>query len=55
MKHLLLKIALYKHCGRIFREDAELFQETSWFAVLQGQGIFPQGYDTLADVVLREH
>jgi len=48
------KIALYKACGNIFRKDEELFQDTSWFAVLQGQDIFPNDYDSLADVVSPE-
>ncbi|XQW85833.1 tryptophan halogenase family protein [Thalassotalea piscium] len=43
------KIEMYKENGRIFRQDDELFNETSWLAVMQGQGIQPKGYHPLVD------
>lgn len=43
------KMALYASNGRIFRENDELFDETSWLAVMHGQGIVPQGYHPLVD------
>ncbi|MGH1557687.1 tryptophan 7-halogenase [Caulobacter segnis] len=35
--YLADKIALFKGSGRIFRENEELFNDTSWFAVMIGQ------------------
>lgn len=48
------KINLFKSYGRIFRENEELFNDTSWFAVMTGQNIRPQGYDPVADVLSPE-
>jgi len=45
------KMALYASNGRIFRENNELFDETSWLAVMHGQGILPQAYHPMADLV----
>jgi tryptophan halogenase len=44
------KIELFRSRGRVFRYDDELFAETSWVAVMMGQGIWPRNYDPLADV-----
>ena len=44
------KIRIFQSYGRIFRERDELFAETSWFAVMFGQGIRPRSYDPLVDV-----
>ena len=44
------KIALFKSRGRIVRTDNELFAETGWFQVLQGQGIMPAAYHPFADL-----
>jgi tryptophan halogenase len=43
------KIALFESRGRIFRENDELFNDTSWFAVMVGQGLKPRGHDPLVD------
>ena len=43
------KLELWRLHGRIFREGAELFGVTSWVAVLLGQNIRPDHYDTIAD------
>jgi tryptophan halogenase len=43
------KIQLFRSHGRIFRENNELFNETSWLAVMHGQGIRTQGYHPLVD------
>ena len=55
--YLQHKIDLYKANGRIYRQDAELFNETSWLAVMHGQGIRANGYhplvDTLPEVEIR--
>ena len=43
------KIELFKHRGRFFRYDGDLFSETSWVAVFLGQNILPSGYSPLVD------
>ncbi|GBL03848.1 tryptophan halogenase family protein [Glaciecola sp. KUL10] len=48
-KGLEEKLALYATNGRIFRQDNELFDETSWLAVMHGQGLRPEGYHPLVD------
>jgi len=45
------KIDLFRTNGQIFREDDELFTETSWAAVMMGQGIEMQGYNPVADAL----
>lgn len=50
-EYLEKKIALYQANGRIYRQDNELFNETSWLAVMHGQGIKTQGYHPLVDVL----
>lgn len=48
------KIDLFRWNGQIFREEDELFTSTSWAAVMLGQGIAPDGYNPLADVLDQE-
>lgn len=43
------KTELFRANGQIFREDDELFTETSWAAVMMGQGIEMEGYNPVAD------
>ncbi len=43
------KIALFESNGRLYREGDELFSETSWLAVLHGQGIRSRGYHPIVD------
>jgi tryptophan halogenase len=45
------KIELFKSHGRLFSELDELFAHGSWFQVMQGQGLRPRSYSTVADVV----
>ena len=52
--NLARKIALWQRHGRVFRENAELFSEPSWIAVMLGQNVWPAGYDPIADT-LDEH
>jgi tryptophan halogenase len=47
--YLADKMSLFQARGRIFRENDELFNETSWFAVMVGQGLKPRGHDPLVD------
>lgn len=50
-EYLQKKIALYQANGRIYRQDNELFNETSWLAVMHGQGIKAQGYHPIVDTL----
>lgn len=45
------KMALFQTNGQIFREDDELFTETSWAAVMMGQGLEMQGHNAMADTL----
>jgi tryptophan halogenase len=45
------KVAIYRNNGRTFREDEELFNDTSWFAVLTGQCGQPKSYDPVAEMM----
>jgi tryptophan halogenase len=45
------KLDLYRANGRIVREKDELFTETSWFAVMAGQGVEARGYHPVADMI----
>ena len=45
------KYEIYRSRGRIFRENDELFSDTSWFAVMAGQNLWPASYDPVADVL----
>ena len=46
---LAYKIDQYRGSGRIVAWPLELFQNASWLAVLNGQGITPARYDALVD------
>ena len=48
---LQARLDLYKENARLFREDNELFNEVSWFAVMHGQGIEPARYHPVADML----
>lgn len=45
------KIELFKRNGQIFREEDELFTETSWAAVMMGQGVAMGGHNAMADTL----
>lgn len=45
------KIATFKATGRTYREDLELFNETSWLAVMLGQGMTPEGHHPITSVL----
>ena len=46
---LINKIELFCSQGRIFQEDGELFNPTSWLSVMVGQGLMAQQYHPLVD------
>jgi tryptophan 7-halogenase len=45
------KLAMFEANGRIFRENNELFTETSWLSVMVGQGVQAKGYHPAADLL----
>nr|WP_070959865.1 tryptophan halogenase family protein [Hyphomonas sp. Mor2] len=45
------KVELFRANGQIFREEDELFTETSWAAVMMGQGIEMEGYSPIASAM----
>lgn len=48
---LARKIELFQRSGRIFREDVDLFHENSWTQVMLGQGITPEQYHAIVDMM----
>jgi tryptophan halogenase len=48
------KMRCFADYGRTFRDDDELFNETSWFAVMMGQGLQPRTSDPVAEVISLE-
>jgi tryptophan halogenase len=45
------KVEMFRHSGRLIEREKDLFHEASWLAVMLGQGVNPERYDTLADVI----
>jgi tryptophan halogenase len=45
------KLEVFKTRGEVMARQSELFKETSWFAVLVGQGLMPEGYHPIADSI----
>jgi tryptophan halogenase len=50
-ERLAEKMRVYRDNGRTFREHDELFNDTSWFAVLTGQCGQPKHYDPVAELL----
>lgn len=48
------KIELFRESGRVFREDEELFNQSSWVSVMLGQGVMPERYHPMVDVLSNE-
>lgn len=46
---LASKIELFAQSGKLFREQNDLFNESSWLQVMLGQGIEPQDYHPMAN------
>ncbi|UAB77671.1 tryptophan 7-halogenase [Erythrobacter sp. SCSIO 43205] len=45
------KVEIFKANGQIFREEDELFTDTSWAAVMMGQGIKMGGHNPMAESI----
>ena len=45
------KLELFRRRGEVKPRWADIFSEVSWFAILYGQGIIPQGHHPLADEI----
>lgn len=45
------KLESFRTRGEVIARSTELFKETSWFAVLAGQGLVPEGYHPVADSI----
>lgn len=48
---LAARLGIFERHGILIEQPFDLFKETSWFAVLMGQGLNPQGYHPAADVL----
>jgi tryptophan halogenase len=53
-ERLAEKIAVFENSGRCFRENEELFNDTSWFAVMTGQLMKPRTFDPVAQLLSLE-
>jgi tryptophan halogenase len=45
------KLEMFRSSGRVIRNHNELFTETSWLSVMEGQGIEPGGYHPVAGML----
>ena len=45
------RIELFRSRGKVARHDGQLFSEASWVAIMLGQGVRPERWDPLADVM----
>lgn len=45
------KLEIFRTRGEVMARHDELFKETSWFAVLAGQGLIPESYHPVADAI----
>jgi len=52
--NLAHKIDIFKRNGRLFREQNDLFTDSSWLQVMLGQGIVPQDYHPMANTMSNE-
>jgi len=48
---LAAKLELFRERGEARKMPGDLFSETSWFAVLYGQGLIPQSYHPIANAL----
>ena len=47
---LRYRIDQFRSSGRLIAPWLDVFQDSSWLAVMMGQGIEPRDYDPLADL-----
>ena len=45
------RLALFRQSGRIFKPQDDLFAENSWIQVMMGQGIVPEQYHPIVDMM----
>jgi tryptophan halogenase len=45
------RLELFRSRGKVARYDGQLFADASWVAVMLGQGVQPQRWDPLADIM----
>ncbi|WP_031552950.1 tryptophan halogenase family protein [Parvularcula oceani] len=48
------RLSLFRAGGRFFAEESELFTETGWVQVLEGQGVRPEGWAPAANALPEE-
>jgi tryptophan halogenase len=48
LKH---RIELFKQTGRVFKVPGELFGENSWIQVMIGQGLMPEQYHPIVNMM----
>ena len=53
-ERLLRKMDLFRRTGKLFREEDDLFFESSWLQVLVGQGVIPEDYHPMANTLSDE-
>jgi tryptophan halogenase len=42
---------LFKESANVFKKEEELFGETSWVQVMMGQGLMPEQYHPIVDLM----
>ena len=45
------RLALFRESGRVFKPQDDVFAENSWVQVMMGQGIIPQQYHPIVDMM----
>jgi tryptophan 7-halogenase len=45
------RLELFRARGKVARHDGQLFSDSSWIAIMLGQGVQPRQWDPLADVM----
>jgi tryptophan halogenase len=45
------RMTLFKTRGEAMPASTELFKETNWFAIMYNQGLIPEDYHPVADVI----
>lgn len=45
------RMALFSQSGAVFKKDQELFGESSWIQVMLGQGLTPESYHPIVDMM----